>query len=153
MNCCEIPAPQKWWMLVILCDKVSSEYFPYSINILVFVIRKMCTLRKVVSEGLYTTCMNVASEWVKREGLYFSVGNLRQKVRSSDIWRSHCGLAEGSSVLGCDAVSLGEWFPTFRRIIGNLSPNDTASKARSLESSLLADSFGLAYQRWKFWLW
>ena len=39
----------------------------------------MCTLREVVSEGLYTTWMNVASERVKREGLYFSVGKFAAK--------------------------------------------------------------------------
>jgi hypothetical protein len=65
-------------------------------------------------------------------------------------------LMGGSHILGCDAVSLGEWFPTFRRnavpssdtgkqslkaesttFLGNdvnHSPNDTASHPRRRES-------------------
>jgi hypothetical protein len=29
----------------------------------------------------------------------------------------HSGAAKDASLVGCDAVSLGEWFPTFRRIV------------------------------------
>ena len=39
------------------------------------------------------------------------------------IWVSHSSLVEDSSLLGCDAVSLDEWFPKFQINIKNHSLN------------------------------
>jgi hypothetical protein len=39
------------------------------------------------------------------------------------IWGFHSSLAEDSSLLGCDAVSLDEWFPKFQMSIKNHSLN------------------------------
>jgi hypothetical protein len=45
-----------------------------------------------------------------------------------EISRSHSGVSEDKGVMGYDAVSLGEWFPTFRKDILPLSSNVNRSK-------------------------
>jgi hypothetical protein len=49
-----------------------------------------------------------------------------------DIWGSHSGVAEDSSLPGCDSVSLGQCFMTFRRIVV-----PSFSGSRSLRSGRL----------------
>ena len=76
-----------------------------------------------------------------------------------EIWGYHCGLTEGSCILECDAVSSGDWLPTFRGILtlsseirlckncwdvqwsitvfrfaANHSPNDAVSHLRRLKT-------------------
>jgi hypothetical protein len=85
---------------------------------------------------------------------------------SGEIWGYHCGLTEGSCILECDAMSLGDWLPTFRRILSsssgirlcktcwdlqwsitvfrfaaNHSPNDTVSHLKRLNTHKFAIFF------------
>jgi hypothetical protein len=58
-----------------------------------------------------------------------------------EIWTvSHSGVAENSSLLGCDVVSLGEWFMTFKGIyclqnVRNHSAVERASHPKRSKSS------------------
>jgi hypothetical protein len=49
------------------------------------------------------------------------------------IWGYHSGVVKGSDFLGCDAVSLGEWSPTFRNNCLHLQALNGTENSSSLE--------------------
>jgi hypothetical protein len=66
--------------------------------------------------------------------LVIGINDYYEAIRRRDF-SFHSGVAENSNLVGCDAMSLGEWLPTFQRIVVLLSSlnlqeirNSTGSK-------------------------
>jgi hypothetical protein len=73
---------------------------------------------------------------------------------SCEAWVCHCGVVEGTSLLGCNAVLLGKLFPVHRRLlerwdegtkifwnVTNNSSSDIASYPRILSSAVSLSHF------------
>lgn len=63
-----------------------------------------------------------------------------------NFWGSHSGVSDDSILFGRDTVSLGDWFPTFRRILAPSSSRPKLEVCRWLE--LL--TWFLFTRKWRF---
>lgn len=60
------------------------------------------------------------------------------------IWGSHSSAAEDSFLLECDIVSLGEWFPVFRRYYNALKHQELLIQPCNVMSQTTLIFFGVA---------
>jgi hypothetical protein len=72
-------------------------------------------------EGTYRVVDVIRLMWRHQDSALYPLsgrtGTVPDCYQLSDIWGYDSSVAEGSGLRGCDAVSLGEWFPTFRNIV------------------------------------
>lgn len=64
-------------------------------------------------------CSRGQERWTVVGGIRFKqvLQKCLRRVGHQETWDSHSGVTEDSSLLGWDAVSLGEWVQTFQRVM------------------------------------